>query len=109
MYIKRSVFDKMGLYNLKYKVSSDYDMIVRLTNTDLNFTYLNEYMVLMRIGGMSNGLKGYINNFKDAYRILKDNKVSLPFLRTLKRSIKTVFQYLKTCLHNPKIDLPNKK
>lgn len=102
MYIKRNVFDELGLYNLKYKVSSDYDMIVRLTNADLNFAYLNEYMVLMRIGGMSNGFKGYINNFKDAYKILKDNKISLPFLRTLKRSIKTVFQYLKTYFHKPK-------
>ena len=103
MYIKRSVFDKIGFYNLKYKVSSDYDMIVRLTNSDLNFTYLNEYMVLMRIGGMSNGLKGYINNFKDASRILKDNHIKFPYLRTLKRSLKTILQYFGTFIHKRKL------
>ena len=109
MYIKRSVFDKIGFYNLKYKVSSDYDMIVRLTNSDLNFTYLNEYMVLMRIGGMSNGLKGYINNFKDASRILKDNHINFPYLRTLKRSLKTILQYFKTFFHKTKkFDLKNR-
>lgn len=109
MYIKRSVFDKVGLYNLNYKVSSDYDMMVRINKENFNFTYLNDYLVLMRLGGVSNGLKGYVNNFKDAYRILKDNNISLPFLRTLKRSIKTVFQYLRTYFHKPKIDLTSQK
>lgn len=109
MYIKRSVFDKVGLYNLNYKVSSDYDMMVRINKGNFNFTYLNDYLVLMRLGGVSNGLKGYVNNFKDAYRILKDNNISLPFLRTLKRSIKTVFQYLRTYFNKPKIDLTNNK
>ena len=103
MYIKRSVFDKVGLYNLNYKVSSDYDMMVRINKENFNFTYLNDYLVLMRLGGVSNGLKGYVNNFKDAYRILKDNNISLPFLRTLKRSLKTVFQYLRTYFNKPKI------
>lgn len=96
MYIKKSVFDQVGLYNLNYKVSSDYDMMVRLNKANLNFTYLNEYLVLMRIGGVSNGLKGYVKNFKDAYRILKDNKINFPFLRTVKRSIKTIIQYIVT-------------
>ena len=63
----------------------------------------------MRLGGVSNGLKGYVNNFKDAYRILKDNNISLPFLRTLKRSLKTVFQYLRTYFNKPKIDLTSQK
>lgn len=105
MYVKRSVFDQIGLYNLKYKVSSDYDMIVRLNNSNLNFTYLDEYLVLMRIGGVSNGIKGYIKNFKDAYIILKDNKINLALLRTIKRSIKTIFQYIITKLKKNKLKI----
>ena len=102
MYIKRSVFDKVGLYNLKYKVSSDYDMMVRINKENFNFTYLNEYLVLMRLGGVSNGIKGYIKNFKDAYHILKDNNIPLPFLRTTKRAIKTILQYFKTFIYKNK-------
>ncbi len=63
VYKKRSVFDKVGLYNLNYKVSSDYDMMVRINKENFNFTYLNDYLVLMRLGGVSNGLKRICKQF----------------------------------------------
>lgn len=95
MYIRKKVFKKSGSYNLKYKTAADYDLMVRLNKAHYNFTYLKDYLVLMRLGGASNGFKGYLNDFKDAYHILKDNHVNFPFLRTLKRCVKTVISYMQ--------------
>lgn len=99
LYIKREVFDRIGLYNLDYKVSSDYDFMVRMNINNIKYQYIDDVLVLMRIGGVSNGLKGYLNNFRDAYNILKNNKVSFPFFKTVKRSLITVIEILSKRKH----------
>lgn len=95
MYIRKKVFDEIGVYNLKYRVAADYDFMIRLNTNNYKFQYLKEYLVLMRMGGVSNGIKGYLNGFKDANRILKDNNISFPIIRILKRFIETLIQYIK--------------
>ena len=40
--------------------------MTRLNKSNINFKYIKEYLVYMRLGGASNGLKGYLNGFKDA-------------------------------------------
>lgn len=96
MYIRKEIFDRIGLYDLKYKVDADYDFMVRLNINNIKYTYVNDYFVLMRMGGVSNGIKGYLNNFKDAYLVLKNNKVQFAFIHTVIRSFKTILQYYKS-------------
>lgn len=103
MYIRKEVFERIGYYNLDYKVAADYDMMVRLNKSNCKFQYLDEYMVLMRLGGVSNGFKGYINSFKDAYKILKINNVSFAFIKTFNRCIKIAFQYIVTKFKQKKL------
>lgn len=53
-YIRREVMDKRGLYNETYKIAADSDLLFRyLLGGDITVTYLNEYIVRMRMGGMS--------------------------------------------------------
>ena len=96
LYLKKDVYDKLGLYSLKYKVVSDYDYMVRLgLNKNIKLYYINDFLIHMRYGGASNnGLKGYLYNFKESYRVLKDNKVKFPLSICLIRSVKTVFQII---------------
>lgn len=96
MYIRKEVFNKIGNYNLKYKITADYDFMVRLNINNIKYTYVNEYFVLMRMGGVSNGIKGYLKNFKDAYQTLRRNKVKFACTHTIIRSFKTIFQYFKS-------------
>lgn len=94
LYLKKEVYEKLGLYNLKYKVVSDYDFMVKLLlNKDINLTYINEYLIHMRLGGASSaGLKGYLYNLKESYQILKDNKVKFSLWISFIRIIKTINQ-----------------
>lgn len=53
-YIKRDVIEKRGLYNETYKIAADSDFLFRyLLGGDITVTYLNDYIVKMRMGGLS--------------------------------------------------------
>lgn len=53
-YIRRSVMERKGLYNESYKIAADSDLLFRyLVGGELSVTYLKEYIVRMRMGGLS--------------------------------------------------------
>ena len=97
LYLKRKVYDKLGLYNLKYKIVADYDFMVKLLlDKDIKLVHINKYLIHMRVGGTSTeGLKGYIRNLKESYLVLKDNKVRFALFISFLRIIKTIGQMIK--------------
>jgi glycosyltransferase involved in cell wall biosynthesis len=54
-YIKKSCYDAVGLYDESLKIAADTDMLLRLLHDNDNFrtAYLNEYVIKMRMGGLS--------------------------------------------------------
>ena len=53
-YIRREVMEKRGLYNESYKIAADSDLLFRyLLGGDITVTYLPNYIVRMRMGGLS--------------------------------------------------------
>ena len=53
-YIRREVIERRGLYNETYRIAADSDFLLRyLLGGDITVTYLNEYIVRMRMGGLS--------------------------------------------------------
>ena len=96
LYLKREVYDKIGLFNLKYKIVADYDFMIRLIKDDaIKLEYIDDYIVHMRSGGTSTaGLKGYLKNLKEANIDLKDNNIKYPYIVNIKRIIKTIKQMI---------------
>lgn len=72
-YCKKSLFEKYGLYDLQYRTSSDFEMMVRLLwKHKIKTKYLNMDFVTMRAGGESTAgvaSKKKVNN--DISRTLK--------------------------------------
>ncbi len=53
-YVRREVMERRGLYNESYRIAADSDLLFRyLLGGDITVTYLPEYIVRMRMGGMS--------------------------------------------------------
>ena len=53
-YIKREAQLKIGFYNEEYKIASDTDFLLRaLYENNLKVSYLNRYIIRMRMGGIS--------------------------------------------------------
>ena len=104
LYLKKEVYDEIGLYNIDYRIAADLDLRLRVINKEYKLNYGKDYFVLMRVGGAStNGLKGYYKNFKESYRVLKKNKVKLPFIKNVIRTFKTLNQGLSARVNKKRI------
>lgn len=54
VYIKRDVMMRYGLYDERYEISADTKLLMKyLYNSDIKVTYLNEFLIKMRMGGLS--------------------------------------------------------
>jgi glycosyltransferase involved in cell wall biosynthesis len=54
VYIKKECMERWGYYDESYKIAADSDLLVRyLYEADLKVFYLNNYIVKMRMGGLS--------------------------------------------------------
>ena len=97
LYLKKSVYDTIGLFNLKYRIVADYDFMLRMMkNKELKLSYIDDVIVYMRHGGASTaGIKGYYRNLKESHRALVDNEVKHPFYVDFRRIIKTILQMIK--------------
>lgn len=55
LFLRREVYEELGLFNLEYKISADYDFVIRLFSSHADkIEYLPEVLVHMRTGGISN-------------------------------------------------------
>lgn len=85
-FLKRDVYEKHGLFNTNYKISADYDFMLRiLKDESLKFTYLPKVIIKMRVGGASNqSIKNIIKKTKEDYHVVKANNIGGWFLIFLK-------------------------
>ncbi len=86
-FVKKSVYEKYGLYNTQLNSASDYEMILRLLyNCNIKVNYMPLVMVKMRVGGTSNA--NLINRFranKEDAKAWELNNLDRPmFIRFLK-------------------------
>lgn len=94
LYLKREVYEKIGNFHTKFRICADYDFMLRLLkDKEIKLAYINEYLVYMRTGGTStNGLKGYLENLKEAHQVLVENHIKHPYLVDGFRIVKTIMQ-----------------
>ncbi len=54
IYVRKEIYSKYGLYDLRYSIASDYDISIRwLKNENIKKVFLDEWVVKMRLGGKS--------------------------------------------------------
>jgi glycosyltransferase involved in cell wall biosynthesis len=101
-YAKRSCFEKLGYYQLDYKIAADFELLMRFfMNNEIKTSYLQKVIVYMRTGGVSNRnfLSRYILN-KEIIKACKENGVKTNlFYVSLKYFIK-IFEYIRPAFGN---------
>lgn len=97
LYLKKEVYQKYGLYNIKYKCAGDYELQARIFKDDaVKLSYISEVLVYMFYGGTSNnGLRAYLISMKEGNQALKENGYKFCWLITIKRTFKVMMQFLK--------------
>lgn len=95
LYLRRQVYDQYGLYDISYRSSADYEFMVRtLFGRENRLAYVPETLIRMFYGGTSSaGIRGYLQNIREAYRALKVNHVPRPESVILRRIVRTILQF----------------
>ncbi len=76
-YVRRSVYEELGMFDPGYRIAADYDCILRfLGRKEVNVEYIPEVLVKMRVGGASNrSLKNILRKSLEDYRALRNNNM----------------------------------
>jgi glycosyltransferase len=93
-YIKRELPDRFGGFDLNYKISADYDAIIRyLFANGARAEYLSKTLVLMRVGGLSNkSLSNIFQKTVEDYRILSSHGLN-PLRGIVGKNIRKIPQF----------------
>ncbi len=75
LYLRRAVFDRWGLYDTQFRISADYDAMLRyLVRGRIRLAYVPRVFVKMRVGGESNrSLRKIIRKSTEDYRAIRAN------------------------------------
>ncbi len=96
-FVKTEHYRKLGLFNTNYKISADFDLMLRfLYIAKLRYIYLPEVLIRMRLGGIStSGLSStYLMN-KENLAICRKHSVRTNILNIYSKYFFKVFQYFR--------------
>jgi glycosyltransferase len=90
LFLKKEIYQNYGQFNTSYKISADYDFMLRILKDKLlKFAYLPKVITKMRVGGASNrNLKNIIIKTKEDYRAVRSNNIGGWFSVALKNMSK---------------------
>ncbi|BAZ02610.1 hypothetical protein NIES37_66230 [Tolypothrix tenuis PCC 7101] len=67
-FIKKTAYDLVGLYDLQYKITADYDLVLRLYLAKLKFHFVNIPLAAYSLNGMSSSTKPW-----DRAKLIKES------------------------------------
>lgn len=96
LFLKREVYEKYGVYNTNFRISADYEFMIRfLKDGENRLVYVPETLVSMFYGGTSSGgFSNYLLSLKEGHKALKMNGVKCAFYTDIRRTIKVLKQFL---------------
>lgn len=96
-FVRRLCYQKFGKFNLTFKTSADYELMLRMLYKEgVSTSYLNRVLVHMRTGGQSNiSLANRINANREDRMAWKVNDLKPGFLTTLRKPFSKLTQFLK--------------
>jgi len=71
-FVKRDVYKEIGLFDISYKLSADYDFVYRAYVNNKKFDYCEEVLSNMRLGGKTSGMGG-VDGLKSAFIAAKED------------------------------------
>jgi glycosyltransferase involved in cell wall biosynthesis len=96
LFVKKSVYEKAGVFNLNFKLAADYEFMLRIFKK-FNFKskYINEVIVKMRLGGATNkSISNIKYQNKEILLAWKNNNLKAPFLLMPLRIVKRLIQFI---------------
>ena len=95
-YIKKTLFDRLGLYDESYKIAADTDLLVRyLLRDDVKVSYLsNRNAVKMSMGGLSTDSAKRKKVWDEDVKVYSSNGFRYPTITKIKKVIRKIPQFI---------------
>jgi len=96
LFMKKSIFNDIGQYDISYKIAGDFEFICRLFKKNIKACYMPEPIIVMTVGGISN--KNFTNRFlinKELLSACKKNGINTNYLYLTSRYFKKILQFIK--------------
>ena len=96
VYVRSKVYQEVGLYDDWFRISADYDMILRIFTAGYETRYIPEVLVSMEIGGASNkNAKARLSKTQEDFLVLKKNHVGAGLLTVACKQLRKIRQFLR--------------
>jgi glycosyltransferase len=96
-FVRKSVYDQVGLYNTTLRTAADYEMMLRIfVKYNLAAAYIPEVIVKMRTGGISNSsVKNRIRANREDHKAWRLNGLKPYFFTLYLKPLRKIMQFLK--------------
>ncbi len=75
-FVKKEIYDKFGVFKTDYKIGADFDIMVRFLYTNkISYSYINEPIIKMRMGGVSTSFSSIWINSLEQLRVCRENGI----------------------------------
>ena len=96
LYCLRKVYEEQGLYDDRFRISADYDFMLRVFKQNYRVTYLPEVLVRMSIGGASNrNLHALLRKSYEDMQAMRKNHVGAGALTVAAKILRKCKQFLR--------------
>jgi len=98
-FVKREVYEKYGVYNQEFRIAGDYELMLRfLERYKISIFYIQEVLIKMRMGGISNrSVKNIFQKSYEDYKAWKVNHLNGSFSTIFLKNLSKLPQFfLKT-------------
>jgi glycosyltransferase involved in cell wall biosynthesis len=94
-YCRRSVYEKLGLYDDSFKIAGDFELMLRfLEKHNIGSKYIPNTLVNMKVGGASNnGLKSKLDILKEEFRAFDQNDINVNKLSYIFHKAKKINEF----------------
>ncbi len=96
-FARRSVYERLGMFNLNYKIAADFELLFRLIEqNNIKTKYLPKVLVKMRLGGTTNkSISNIMRQNKEIITILKKQYSDISLVKfILNKLYNRFFQYI---------------
>ncbi|MEO6302021.1 MAG: glycosyltransferase family 2 protein [Bacteroidia bacterium] len=94
-FAKKSVYEKFGNFNLEFKHSADYELMLRFVHKNkIKLSYLHEFTIKMRVGGQSNvSVQNRVNANIEDRKAWKINGLKPRFYTSYLKPLRKILQF----------------
>ena len=95
VYVRREVYEKVGKYDEWFRISADYDMMLRIFTAGYKTCYIPEVLVCMEVGGASNkNSKARLSKTQEDRIVLLKNHVGAGILTVACKQLRKINQFI---------------